>query len=303
MAILAASVALGCGGVARAALAAAASSTIGRSEQIVELLDLTGVLASASATSEQVTGRLRSANPEIPPETWTRYAALVSDRATLVALYTPIYARHLSDEDIAGLLVFYRSPVGSHLREALPKIAAESQVASQQLVGRIALELSDDENRESQTPLHALPSPAKSARTAEVETLLRESGTLAQAQSAMRSMLDRLREGAAGQDLPPSFWQRAASRLTDDSTLLQLWTPFYVAHFPAADVHALIAFYRSRVGVDYVQAQAAIQDESVAAVTTLSNTSARQAVRETLGPLPQWRLQHPPSTKEGTQSR
>ena len=45
----------------------------------------------------------------------------------LVDLVVPIYDRYLSEEDVDGMLAFYRSPVGRRVTKALPEIAAESQ--------------------------------------------------------------------------------------------------------------------------------------------------------------------------------
>jgi hypothetical protein len=95
--------------------------------------------------------------------------------------------------------------------------------------------------------------------------------------------------------MPDALWQSARDRLTDETALLRLWTPACLNHLSAADVLALTEFHESATGKRFVAAQAAIQEESMVAAAQLSNRSARQAVREVLGPLPQWRLQHPNS--------
>jgi len=50
----------------------------------------------------------------------------------LVDLVVPIYDRHLSEEDVDGMLAFYRSPLGQRVIKALPEITAESQRAGQE---------------------------------------------------------------------------------------------------------------------------------------------------------------------------
>jgi hypothetical protein len=50
----------------------------------------------------------------------------------LIDLVVPIYDRHLSEEDVDGMLSFYRSPVGRRIIKALPEIMAESQRAGQE---------------------------------------------------------------------------------------------------------------------------------------------------------------------------
>lgn len=260
---------------------------------IVQLLELNGTFRAGRETADQVAGQLRIANPSMPAEVWTRFSQLVSDRDTLIELYVPIYSRHLSDEDVTAVLSFYTSPLGSRWREVLPLIAADTRQDAQQFIADVALELGEEGGETqvegSKTGSNQLPGP----RARDVEQLLRDSGALSQARVAMTDMLERIRNHGFAPDLPNSFWQSAQNKMTDENALLRLWTPAYARHLDAADVTALVAFYQSSLGERFVEAQAAIQKESVDAATQLSNRSARQAVREVLGPLPQWRLQNP----------
>ena len=41
----------------------------------------------------------------------------------------PIYDRHLSDEDLNGLLAFYKTPLGQRTLKVMPEIMRESQAA------------------------------------------------------------------------------------------------------------------------------------------------------------------------------
>lgn len=50
----------------------------------------------------------------------------------------PIYDKHLSAEDIKGLIQFYESPLGQRMVAALPQIARESQSAGYQLGQKVA---------------------------------------------------------------------------------------------------------------------------------------------------------------------
>jgi len=54
------------------------------------------------------------------------------DAKDLVDLVVPIYDRHFSEQDIDGMLAFYRSPVGQHFTKALPQVTAESQKAGEE---------------------------------------------------------------------------------------------------------------------------------------------------------------------------
>jgi hypothetical protein len=270
-----------------------AESVSPRPEATVDLLELSGVLAGAADASQLALVQLRAANPAMPEAVWTRFAALITERATLVSLYAPIYAQHLTPEQIQGMVDFYRSPLGTRFREALPAMRDESRVAAQTFAAGIAVDPDDAAEKPVKTP-------TPDARSRAVHALLHESGALEQAKTAMTQMIDRLRQNTS-LDTAPGFWDAAKRRLTDDDALLALWTPAYLHHLSDTDIQALIAFFRSPVGKQYVKALPAIQAESVEATTTLANRSARRAVREVLGPLPQWKLQHPGSDSDSSQ--
>lgn len=111
---------------------------------IRELIELTGAVALGTQFADRMLATLRpmfeQAYPTVPPEvmdelleeTHAELAAL-----DLAALAVPVYARHLSAEDIRGLLDFYRTPLGRRVVEKLPVIVEES-VAVGQAMGEAA---------------------------------------------------------------------------------------------------------------------------------------------------------------------
>jgi hypothetical protein len=115
----------------------------------------------------------------------------------------------------------------------------------------------------------------------------------------MNLLIDRLRQAPQSSGAPASFWEQARSRITDEKSLLKLWTPAYAQGAPDEDIRAMIAFYESPLGQRYVAALPAIRSESLDAATQLANLAARRAVREVLGPLPQYRLMHPEASGSG----
>lgn len=269
---------------------------------LAELLELTGVFARARAETTAVVERLRRENPQVPNELWTNFTARVADRDTLVALYVPIYARHLSADDARGLVDFYRTPLGAHFLQVGPKIQEETRAAAQAWAGTVALDLlgAADDSRESGSP--PTGSAASGAgltadSTAAIDELLKLSGALAGAQRMLEATLDRLRQGPQGGTLPDSFWENARKRLSNEADLLGLWAPAYAHHLTPQEIRGLIQFYRSATGIHYVAALPAIQAESLDAGTRLGREAAQRAVREVFGPLPQWRVLHPPKGK------
>ena len=258
-----------------------------------ELLEQMGVFAGARASAQGVVERLRAENPVVPAAVWASFAAKIADREVLVPLYVPIYVRHLTEADARELLVFYRSTLGSRWLEAVPKIQQECRVRAEVWAGTIAEDLLSTAPAGERTRPGSIGRDLDPRRARSIEELLRVSGALAQARQSMNLMIERLQQGPQATELPAAFWQRARERLSDETALMQLWSPAYAQYLSDDDVRGLIAFYRSPPGERYVAALPAIQSESVDAATRLANASARRAVREVLGPLPQWRLQHP----------
>jgi uncharacterized protein len=267
---------------------------------VVELLELTGVFERARAQTRAMVEQLRRENTKVPEEFWSNFASRVADDDALKSLYVPVYLRHLSQDDVCALARFYHTPVGVHLLRAGPEIQEATRDAAQAWAGTIAVDLlgSTGDSRTpngAQPPRSAPPPQPEDERTAAIHELLRQSGDLAAAQQMMGATLDRLRQGPQVISLPPSFWGDARKRLLNEDDLLRLWTPAYVHQFSDAEIRELIRFYRSAVGVRYVAALPAIEQESLDAGARLGRDMARRAVREVYGPLPQWRMLHPAS--------
>jgi hypothetical protein len=60
----------------------------------------------------------------------------------LLDLIVPIYDKHLSKEDIDGLVQFYQTPLGKKMTSVLPQVLVESQTAAMNMgqeLGRKAM--------------------------------------------------------------------------------------------------------------------------------------------------------------------
>jgi hypothetical protein len=265
---------------------------------VAELLELTGVFRRARAETTRVVERLRRDNPKLPAGVWKSFADRVANRHALEALYVPIYARHLSRDDVCGILDFYRTPLGAHFLQAAPRIQEETRIAAQVWASEVALDIltpADDSHGGESSPSAPGEASTKQAggRVAAIHELLRVSGTLAGAQTMMDKMLDQIRQGRQASQLPVSFWDDARKRLSNESDLLRLWTPAYADQLSDTEIRGLIGFYTSPVGTRFVAALPAIQSESLDAGAQLGRDAAKRAVHEVMGPLPQWRLLHP----------
>ena len=130
-----------------------------------------------------------------------------------------------------------------------------------------------------------------------IQEFMVASGVRQQAHFVSTMMLDRLKRAAPGDDI----LSRATARLADGTALMQLWIPIYRHNLDPRDIEDLIAFYRTPVGRRWSAQTEPIEQEAFVAARQRGEEAAKRAIREVLGPLPQWRLMHPssPSTAPG----
>lgn len=269
---------------------------------IRELIDVTGSLERELARVDEIVAALRGTAPDLPAAVWTNYAARLSDREALLALYVPAYARHLDEADTRAWLAFHRTPLGVRVLAAQEPIREASRAAAQRLAADVFAELDGDAAPEAaDAPDAAGPSTRASApaiapsHTAAIRELIDVTGALGSARASMRKLLDAVRASPFARSTPPEFWARAAERMTEPEALYALWVPAYAAHLPESDVSALLAFYRTPAGARIAATQPALHADVVDVAQRYGATSARRAVREVLGPLPQWR---PPAPRD-----
>lgn len=267
---------------------------------IRELIAVTGSLDREIARVDEVVAAMRGTAPDLPEAVWTNYAARLRDREALLALYVPAYARHLDAADARAWLAFHRTPVGQRVLAAQEPIREASRAAAQRLATEVFASLEDDAPPATSG---ATPAPAGStgvaavapSHAAAIRELLEITGALGSARTTMRKLLDAVRASPFARGTPPEAWARAAERLTEPESLYAMWVPAYAAHLSEADVRELVAFHRTPAGARIAAAQPAIHADIVDVAQQYGATSARRAVREVLGPLPQWR----PPAREG----
>jgi hypothetical protein len=297
------------GGVHAAESCGSSASAPAQLSTVKELLQVTGVYARARTDADRVVAQLRSQNPRVPGTIWEKYAASIAAPDSVTALYAPIYAHHLSDDELRRVLSFYRSGAGAPLLAAMPAMQAEARNAAMNWVIEIAGDLSDSGSL--RTPLDPSASGASapvssqvqvSRRTQRVHQLLTLSGTISQAQQMMNDLIDRFEAAPQGAALTRTMWEHARSRLTNEADLIELWTPAYQHHLSDREVGALLGFYQSATGRCLVSAMPEVQKEAVDVATQLGRDAVNRATREVLGPLPQWALDHQSSQASGNSS-
>jgi hypothetical protein len=98
---------------------------------------------------DQMTAMMKQQKPEVPELAW---ADLNDDLAVeaikeLTVLMSPVYQKHLSLEDLKGIIAFYNTPIGKKFAKKTPLITNESMQVTQQwgmqLMGKIQQKLKD----------------------------------------------------------------------------------------------------------------------------------------------------------------
>lgn len=117
---------------------------------ILELIEVTGAVALGDQFADQMLANLRpmfeQAYRDVPGDVMDEMMDELRRELAgvdMAALVVPVYDRHLSTEDIQGLLDFYRTPLGQRVIAKLPVIMQESMAAGQAMgeqAGRRAAE-------------------------------------------------------------------------------------------------------------------------------------------------------------------
>jgi len=105
-----------------------------RVESIHELLRASGALAQARQSMSLMIDLLQrtSQDSEFPAAFWRAAGEKLQEETALLQIWTPAYAKYLPDEDVRGLLHFYRAPAGARYVAALPAIQSEMLEAATQ---------------------------------------------------------------------------------------------------------------------------------------------------------------------------
>src|SRR4051794_13558331 len=83
------------------------------------LLELTGASKLGMQVIDEMMRNFKESLPNVPDEFWTSFRAKVKPD-DLVDMVVPIYEKHLTEEDVDGLIAFFNSPVGRRFVEKQP---------------------------------------------------------------------------------------------------------------------------------------------------------------------------------------
>ncbi|HTV81091.1 MAG TPA: TonB family protein [Acidobacteriaceae bacterium] len=110
-------------------------------EQVHEMMQLTGAVNLTKQMLDGMMPTLRQSMPAyMPPDVLDDFekTLLGSD---FEAMMVRTYQAHLSSEDAAVVIAFYKTPAGQHMLAAMPQIAKDSQAAGEQLGQQVMMEV------------------------------------------------------------------------------------------------------------------------------------------------------------------
>lgn len=111
-----------------------------------KMLDVSGAMASAKAMVPQMITMLKQQSPTVSASFWDGFQKKWEGKfgSRLAELYTPIYQKYLTLDDLKKIVAFYESPVGKKLGTSTPAMMAEGMQMGQQLGMEIATELQQE---------------------------------------------------------------------------------------------------------------------------------------------------------------
>ena len=116
-------------GIAAAILITVATSAFAdipakKRQSIRTLLELTGMVKVADQMIGQMFDQFAKSAPSVPSEAWQRLKKKMK-ADELVVLIIPVYDKYYTQEDLDGMIAFYRTPVGQKVVRTLPDVSRE----------------------------------------------------------------------------------------------------------------------------------------------------------------------------------
>lgn len=100
---------------------------------IKQLMQVSGAEGTFKGVINQMMIMFRQQHPAVPAAVWDEVDLEMNKIAIdqIVDLIVPVYQKHLTEEDIRGVIAFYKTPVGKKFAEKTPVITQESMAAGQ----------------------------------------------------------------------------------------------------------------------------------------------------------------------------
>jgi len=97
-------------------------------ETLKKMFEVSGSEETYQTVVRNMSATFRQQNPQLGDEWWDEFEKEFSETSIdeLVERLTPVYERHLSQEDLQAVVEFYESPAGKRFAESTPLITGEA---------------------------------------------------------------------------------------------------------------------------------------------------------------------------------
>ena len=110
--------------IALPALGATSTIPEKKRESIHTLLEITGVVKLVDQMVQQMFEMFAKQQPSVPADAWERMKKKMKAE-DLVEQMIPVYDKYYTQEDIDGMIAFYRTPLGQKVVRTLPDVSRE----------------------------------------------------------------------------------------------------------------------------------------------------------------------------------
>lgn len=111
-----------------------------KAQSIHTLLELTGVVKVAQQMIGQIFDQFAKDAPSVPAEAWQKLRKKMNGDE-MVELMIPIYDKYYTQEEVDGMIAFYRTPLGQKVISTMPAISQEGFQVGQEWGRRKAAEV------------------------------------------------------------------------------------------------------------------------------------------------------------------
>lgn len=103
-------------------------------ESLKKMMQVSGSEVAYKGVMNQMITMFKEKQSNVPKEFWDEVAIEMNKDALnqLINLVLPIYQKHLTEDDLTGVIAFYDTPVSKKFAEKTPVITQESMIAGQE---------------------------------------------------------------------------------------------------------------------------------------------------------------------------
>lgn len=136
-----------------------AFSQSSKETKVRELIKVMQVDKIAIEGAKQMIALYSESQKDVPQSFWKEFQKEIKSE-DLINMYVPIYMKHYSEEDVDGMLTFYKSAVGQKVINSTPAVMEDSMEAGKEWGQKIGMKLVERMNKAKglQEPPRQMPS-------------------------------------------------------------------------------------------------------------------------------------------------